>query len=50
MGEVKMSMYFSMTLFIYCFCVEEPYLEVVAIIFFFPKGESSRKQISWFGK
>ena len=43
MGEVKMSLYSSTTLSI-CFCrAEEPFLEVVATIFFLPWGQIIRK-------
>ena len=43
MGEVKVSLYSSTTLSICCFHVEEPCLEVVAIVFFLPWGRIIRK-------
>ena len=43
MGEVKMSLYSSTTLSIYCCRAEEPCLEAVAIIFFLPWGRIVRK-------
>ena len=43
MGEVKISPYSSTTLFI-CFChVKEPYVEVVATVFFFSWGRIIKK-------
>ena len=43
MGQVKMSQYSSTTLSICCWCVEEPCLQVVATVFFFPWGWIIRK-------
>ena len=43
MGEVKISLYTSTTLSICCFRVEEPWLEVMATVFFLPWGRIIRK-------
>ena len=43
-GEVKMSPYSSTTLSICCCHAEKPYLEVVAIVFFLPRGRIIRKK------
>jgi len=42
-GEVEMSLYSSMTLSIYCCCVEEPCLESVVTTFFLPWERIIRK-------
>ena len=43
MGEVNMSLHSSTTSSIFCCRAEEPYLEVVATVFFLPWGRIIRK-------
>jgi len=43
MAEEKIFLYSSMTLSIFCCCVEEPYLEAMGTTLFFPWGRIIRK-------